>query len=109
MNINPLPDDHPLRVAMAAAQKHTNDYIDGYAMECDDGTYTPTEQERALIRDAIYGLVDTDEFQRIARAEINERERLRKEEGDCVECGCHLPQHWGGCSQERSATTVTGK
>lgn len=96
--MNILSDDHPLAVAMKAAMAHIDDYIDSYEMECDDGTYHPKEMERALIRDAIYGLVDTDEFQRLARAEITEREKLRQSEGDCVICGCRLPQHWGGCS-----------
>jgi glycosyltransferase involved in cell wall biosynthesis len=100
MSFEPLPDDHPLRVAMTAAWKYVDEYIDSYDMECDDGTYHPNEQERMLIRDAIAGLVDGDEFQRLVRAEITEREKLREAEGDCVECGCHLPNHWGSCSRD---------
>lgn len=106
MSFNPLPDDHPLRVAMTAVMAYLDDYIDSYELEADDGTYTPNDQERMLIRDAIYGL-DNDEFARLVRAEITEREKLRQAEGDCVECGCHLPQHWGGCSQDSSPTVET--
>lgn len=43
-------------------------YIDDYEMrDCEDengncGDYQPSEQERALIEDAIHGLVDDEEF-----------------------------------------------
>lgn len=101
MEIEPLASDHPLVVASGAVQEQVNSYVDDYVMECDDGTYTPNEQERMLIRDAIYGLIDDDGFQRRIRAEVTEREKLRKAQGDCIECGCHLPNHWGGCSTEQ--------
>jgi hypothetical protein len=92
-------------MAGKAVSEHVDEYIDGYEMECDDGTYQPNDQERMLIRDAIYGLIDDDHLQRLIRTELSEREKLRKSEGDCIECGCTLPNHWGSCS----AQTVTGR
>ncbi len=97
MRVDPLPEDHPLRVALKAAEAHVNDYIDAYELEADEGTYHPNEQEQMLIRDAVAGLL-SDEYLRLARAEINEREKLRQEDGECIECGRCLPEHWGGCS-----------
>lgn len=34
------------------------EYIDGYELRADEGAYTPTELERFLITDAIYGVVE---------------------------------------------------
>lgn len=99
MRVDPLPEDHPLRVAMNAAQAHVNEYLDSYELEADEGTYYPNEQERMLIQDAVAGLL-SDEYLRLARAEINEREKLRQEDGECIECGRCLPEHWGGCSSQ---------
>ena len=75
MTFKPLSPDHPLLVAGAAVLTHVNEYINGYAMEADEGTYHPNEQEQMLIRDAIYGLIDEDDFQR----RINETARIQAE------------------------------
>lgn len=40
------------------------EYVADYEMRGDEGDYQPTENERFLIKDAIYGLIDEDNFQR---------------------------------------------
>lgn len=38
-----------------------NEYVDSYELTGDEGSYTPTETEKLLIKDAIHGLLaDTD-------------------------------------------------
>ncbi len=39
-----------------------DEYIGGYTLEADEGSYTPTENESILIADAIYGLLADEEF-----------------------------------------------
>ncbi|MGA0608880.1 hypothetical protein [Caldimonas sp. KR1-144] len=39
-----------------------DDYIDGYTFEADEGSYTPTDTERAVIKDAFMGLLADTEF-----------------------------------------------
>lgn len=38
------------------------EFVDGYTLECDEGSYTPTSHEQMLIEDALRGFVD-DSFQ----------------------------------------------
>ncbi len=38
------------------------DYLDGYELRGDEGDYTPTENERLLIEDALRGFIDENEF-----------------------------------------------
>lgn len=45
-----------------AIEDIVDEYVDGYMLEGDDGSYTPTETERLLIKDAVMGLLATPEF-----------------------------------------------
>lgn len=92
--------DVSLVKAVQSVQKFADDYVDAYELEADEGSYTPNEQEQMLITDAINGLIADEDFLRLVRSEVDEREKLRKERGECVICGCKLPEHWGGCSSD---------
>jgi len=52
----PQPEPVPLDRSCAAEQA-IDDYVADYVMEGDDGSHTPTESERFLIKDAIMGLL----------------------------------------------------
>lgn len=43
-------------------QEIINDFIYDYELDADEGCYTPNEQERMLITDAIHGLLDDERF-----------------------------------------------
>lgn len=53
-----------------AITRHINEYIADYTLDEDSGSYTPTEQERLLIEDAIMGLLADEEFLKLLRMPI---------------------------------------
>lgn len=95
-------DRAPVKAARSV-QKFAQDYIDGYELEADEGTYTPTDEEEMLITDAIVGLIEDEDFCRLVRDEVVEREKRRAANGECIICGRKLPDHWGGCSAVNGA------
>ena len=55
-----------------------SNYINDYTLETDLGSYTPNEYEQTLITDAIYGLLDDEDFSKT----FIEWKRLVKEKED---------------------------
>ena len=71
---------------------------DGLAQwEIRDPDYWPTEDERGLASDFVYGLLADDEFLRLVWQQYNETIARRLDAGECVDCGCGGGTHWGGC------------
>jgi hypothetical protein len=93
-----LGSDEPLVVAIGAVQKYADEYVDEYELAGDSGDYTPSDHQRLLIADAINGLIADEDFLRLVRTEVVEREKRRGALGECLECSRLLPDHWGGCS-----------
>lgn len=95
--------EHPLVKAVASVQEYADEYlktIEREGMLCEDeqgreGYAHPNEREMWMITDTINGLIADEHFLRRCRDEVMEREKQRKADGECIVCGCKLPDHWG--------------
>lgn len=96
--MNDTTADKALVMVVMGVQKFADHYTEEYVLEGDSGTYTPNDQERMLITDAINGLIADEDFLRLVRTEVVELEKARAADNCCIKCGRRLPNHWGGCS-----------
>lgn len=105
------PDPEAMGRAVLGVQQFADDYVEGYEQLGEDdqgreGYYTPSDVERALILDAVNGLIADEDFITAAGIEYTERQKRRAAEGHCLECGCPRGQHYVKCS---SATKCEGR
>jgi hypothetical protein len=89
-------------------------YLDTYEL-CDaededgnTGDYSPNDRERMLINDAVQGLIGDDEIiDKLIEAREYTR-KIRREAGDCEECGAAPDNHWGNCKAARKLIMAAG-
>lgn len=94
--------------------KLLTDYVERHEIpDCEDadgnsGDYHPTRWERVIVMDAIQGLVGDDEIVDKLFEAREYTKKVRREAGECERCGRMLPDHWGGCSADKSKGDADG-
>ncbi len=63
--------------ALMIMERHIETYVQDYEWRADEGDHTPTEDERALIADAIHGLLADHDFMDSLRRYFEQREFLK--------------------------------
>lgn len=100
--------------AVASVQEFADDHLETLKREgvlCEDeegreGYYHPNEKEVWLMTDTVNGLVADEDFLRLCRDEVVAREKERAASGQCILCGCNLPDHWGNCKADAQTVRV---